>query len=418
MRILFLSRWFPYPPDNGSKIRIFNILKQLSRQHEVALLTFCESTDRVDDSSLVALREICSDVRVLPYRPYHPSSAKALAGFLSSQPRFLVDTRSEAMRAAVVEGYGKHMCDLVLASELGMMPYALALPGEPALLEDLELSVFSDSQGKGYLAHRGRSFLTWMKLRNYLRQTLPRFAACTVVSEAEKRNLRKIVPGYRNVTVVPNAVDLVHYQGDFGPAQSNSLVFSGALTYSANYDGLCYFLSEAYPLIVRAVPDVVLRVTGSTEGVDLASLPVHPGVEYTGYVDDIRPVIARSWVSVVPLRVGGGTRLKILEAMALGTPVVSTSKGAEGLYVTDGESILIADDPAELAAKVVSLLRSSKQRDQLSAAGLRLVESGYDWSVVGQDLCVLVEQVGTLRAGQSDAEHRLEGTPAEIPGSD
>jgi polysaccharide biosynthesis protein PslH len=134
-------------------------------------------------------------------------------------------------------------------------------------------------------------------------------------------------------------------------------------------------------------------------GVDIANLLMPPGVQLTGYLADVRPTIAESWVSLVPLRQGGGTRLKILEAMALGTPVVSTSKGAEGLETNHGENILLADTAAEFAQRTIELLRSPELRARLVAGGRRLVESRYDWRVVGADLRQVVNSAAEQSAG-------------------
>jgi glycosyltransferase involved in cell wall biosynthesis len=398
MRILLLSRWLPYPPDNGSKIRIFNILEQLARQHEVSLISFAASTDRFDQDSLRALRQHCVRVRTVPFQPYRPTSARALLGLLSPQPRSLVDSDSAEMRRAVAEEVGRHGCDLVVASQIDMVPYAMAIPGVPAVFEEVELSLRRvDPRARLTPAARARQQLTWLKLGAYLRRVLPRFAACTVVSEQERQNLRELVPGYSRVSVIPNALDLSRYQGAFGSPEPNSLVFAGALTYDANRDAADYFLGSVLPLVAAAEPAVALRITGGTTGVDLSTLPHHPAAQFTGYVPDIRPVVAQSWASVVPLRLGGGTRLKILESMALGTPVVATSKGAEGLDATDGEDILIADDPAGFAEKVVALLRSPALRQRLAAGGHRLVEARYDWRAVGRDLRALVDAVVPAR---------------------
>jgi len=177
----------------------------------------------------------------------------------------------------------------------------------------------------------------------------------------------------------------------------HSLVFAGSPTYKPNLQGARWFLSLVYPQILERMPVAHLRMTGSTRGVDLQSLPRHGGYELTGHVPDIRPVVARSWVSVVPLQTGGGTRLKILESMALGTPVVSTSKGAEGLDVTHGENILIADDPAEFAGHVSAVLENPALRARLASRGRDLVRSRYDWDVVGPRFCEIVEQAAARR---------------------
>ena len=396
MKILFLSRWWPDPPNNGSRLRIYNLLRQLSRQHEVTLVAFHESTDQVGPESQAALLSICRSVRAIPWRPYRPHSARAVLGLLSPIPRFLVDTHSRELADAVADELRTQQYQLVIASELPMAPYALATHGVPLLLEELEITIFRDAaSAAGSGLRRLRARLTWLKLQAYLRRVLPRFAACTVVSELERRNVQAVAPGYGPLEVIPNAVDVPAYVNDYGPSEPNTLVFPGALTYQANYDALLYFLESAFPTIARAIPDVRLRVTGNTSGVDLASLPKHPGVVFTGHVPDIRPVVARSWATVVPLRIGGGTRLKILESMALGTPVVSTAKGAEGLEVAPGDDILLADTPAQFAAAVVELLGSPELRARVAAAGRRLVKSRYDWAAVGERLCALVARSAT-----------------------
>lgn len=393
MKILFLSRWFPYPANNGSKIRILNLLTHLAERHEVSLLSFGRP-DEVEGADRIAhLTDLCRTVRVLPHREFQPASARALAGALSREPRFLVDTFQHAMRDAVVQEVAHGRPDVVVASQLDMAPYALAVPGVPALLEELELSVFEEHrrQAHGSLGS-WRATLSWLKLVGYLRRVMPRFRVCTVASELERNKLRRAVPHYANVHVVPNALDLRRYGGNFGPPEVNSLIYAGALTYDANYDAVAYFVREVLPSIARAEPRVRLRVTGDITGVELGGRLRDPRVEYTGYLADIRPVVAQSWASVVPLRRGGGTRLKVLEAMALGTPVVSTSKGAEGLHVRDGEHLLLADDPDAFAARVVELLRAPQLRARLAAGGRSLVASTYDARDAGEHLCRLVER--------------------------
>jgi glycosyltransferase involved in cell wall biosynthesis len=157
-----------------------------------------------------------------------------------------------------------------------------------------------------------------------------------------------------------------------------------------------FFLRDVFPLIKAQRPNVRMSITGGYDGVPVSRLPMGDGVELTGYLPDIRPAVAQSWVSVVPLRMGGGTRLKILEAMALGTPVVSTAKGAEGLEVTHEEDILIADAPDDFAQAVLRLLRDEDLRASLSAAGRRLVAERYSWETCArrleQLLCRVVQR--------------------------
>jgi glycosyltransferase involved in cell wall biosynthesis len=390
MRILFLSRWFPYPADNGSKLRISNLIGQLAVEHEVVLVSFRPPERGIDPETERGPARDCSAVYTAPYPGYRPTSVKALTGLFALQPRSLVAAHSPELSELAARALRQHRCDLVVASQLDMLPYALAQSDVPILLDELEVTVYRDAidrrrSGKA----RFRAYLTWFKLGLYLRRVLPGMAACTVVSEQERENVRMIAPSYERVSVIPNAVDLARYAGPHGDPKPNTLVFTGSLNYHPNYEGLRWFLAEAFPRIQQAVPGVRLRVTGSTHGVDRTRLSGGSAVEYTGYVDDIRPVVAESWASVVPIWHGGGTRLKILEAMALGTPVVSTTKGAEGLSVTSGTDILMRDDPDGFARGVSEILRSSELRGRLADGGRRLVRSRYDWQIVGADLRAL-----------------------------
>jgi len=393
MRILFLSRWFPEPPDNGSKMRITNVLKQLAVAHEISLVSFTDA-GKTTESPWGDLGEYCARVRTAPFHEYRPTSARALTGLFSIQPRSLVDTYSRDLAAAISDEARRFCPDLVIASQLAMAPYVSILHGVPAILEEIELTVYRDEfRHAPTPRYRVRALLTWLKLQAYLKSILPRFTACTVVSEGERRNLTSAVPGYRSVRVLPNAIDLAAYSGGYGPPEPNSLIYAGSVTYRANYDAVQHFLTNIYPRISRGLAAPVVRITGRHEGVDLSGLPRLPGVQFTGRVDDVRPLVARSWGAVVPLRVGGGSRLKILESMALGTPVISTAKGAEGLEVRAGEDILLADDPAEFAERTDQLLQSITLRQRLAEGGRQLVESKYNWDAVGRDLRSLVETI-------------------------
>lgn len=413
MNILFLSRWFPYPADNGSKLRISNLIRQLSVEHQVFLVSF-RPPERVIDGQAerLALTD-CAAVQTAPYLGYQSGSLKALAGLFAPRPRSLVASHSPEFAALTAHAVREHRPELVVASELDMLPYARAQHDAPILLDDLEVAVYRDAlRGARSLKARVRATLTWAKLGAYLRRELPHVAACTVVSEQERDNLRVIAPAYDRVSVVPNAVDVASYAGAYAPPQPDTLVFSGSLSYAPNYDGLRWFLQEVLPRVQQNVSNVRLRVTGSTQGIDLAGLPSNSAVEYTGYVDDVRPVIAESWAAVVPLWQGAGTRLKILEAMALGTPVVSTSKGAEGLAATPGTEILVQDAPEAFARGVVDLLRSPARRKQLAAAGIDLVRARYDWQVVGADVRALAHSAATF-VGSDRGVRRGRWQPAE-----
>jgi sugar transferase (PEP-CTERM/EpsH1 system associated) len=396
MKVLFLSNWFPYPPDNGARLRVYNLIRQLSNRHEIVLLTFVR--DERPETQHTPLAVHCQTVETVPYRPYEPRSLWALIGLLSPRPRYLTAAYSPQMKAVVRRVLQRQHFDVIVASEIGpgtgVSPYVEGVTEIPCVLEDLELSmVQSMIAAQETRWKRWRYQATWWKLQRYVNRVLRRVAGCTVASKAEKELVRRIAPDALPLAVVPNGVDVQAYVGDFGLSQADSLIFSGALSYSANFEAMDFFLSKVYPLIKSRCPGVTLRITGRTDGVPLDRLPQQRGVSFTGYLDDVRPAIARSAVSVVPLRQGGGTRLKILEAMALGTPVVSTAKGAEGLEVTPGRDILIADEPNEFADAVVRLLDHERLCMKISANGRRLVEQQYTWETCARKLEHLLVRV-------------------------
>ncbi len=220
-----------------------------------------------------------------------------------------------------------------------------------------------------------------------------------MVSERDRQALERSVPPVAGrVTVIPNGVDTARNRPGLADPQPDTLVFNGALTYYANADAMRYFLAEIFSVIRTAVPRLCMQITGRHDGVDLKGLSIGDGVMLTGYLDDVRPVVSGSWACVVPLRIGGGTRLKILEAMALGTPVISTSKGAEGLAVSHEQDILIADEPAEFARQTVRVLKDRVLRERLAANARRLVEANYGWQQIGQAFCQVAEQTAARGA--------------------
>jgi len=373
---------------NGSKLRINNLLRALSSRHRVELLSFVRDGEAVDISGV---EDVCQSVHTVKYREFNPRGWRALLGYFSPMPRSIVDTYSQDMARSVKEIAS--CMDAVVASELVTAPYVYCYSGIPWIIDDLELSIGRDAILQASRLHRFRRQLTWQKTKAYVRRLLPNFVATTVVSFAEKKILVEIIPGNPVISVIPNGVDIDHNQPDIATPVRGRLVYSGSLTYSANYDAVKYFLDEIFPLVRHQHPESSMVVTGSSAGVNLDELRLDSVVRLTGFIDDIRPIVASAWVCVVPLRQGSGTRLKILESMALGTPVVATRKGAEGLDVTHEVDILIADQPGDFARQVNRLIDDAELRARLADNARRLVERRYSWGMIGKDFCDLVENV-------------------------
>lgn len=386
MRILFLSAWFPYPANNGSKIRVYNLLRGFSQHHDVTLLTL---TDEPINTVPPELATICRDVQWVEKRAYHAASPRAVAGFLSPTPRSIVDTFVPAMRERIQRELATGQYDLVIASQWATAAYLADYRGVPAIFEEVEVGIFDTKRSAAASPlRRLRHELTWLKLRQYVRNLLPRFAACTVVSQAEAALLQRMVPNYSRISVIPNGVRLADYAPFISEPRPHALSFTGSFRYFANHDAMQWFLREIFPLILSRVPEARLTITG-----DHANLPLPPtkNVTLTGFVEDVRPLVGAAWASLAPIRLGGGTRLKILEAMALRSPVIATSKGAEGLDVRHGEHLLLADSPEAFADATVRLLTSPQLRHDLAERAYHLMEQKYDWSVILPDFLQLIE---------------------------
>ena len=388
MRILFLSRWFPYPPDNGARLRIYNLIRYLARIATVDLLAF-HSAPAQPEMLEMGLCD-CHTIGVVPYQPFRPSTLQATLGFFNSKPRSVVATHSNEMAQRVKYALSGNGHDLVIVSQRDMADYLDGIEHPTAILEELELSTFYEAYAhEQALTHRIRSGLTWWKAARYYRRILDGYAASTVVSEDEKRVVQHVTPVGHRLEVVPNGIDLAHYRALETQPQERTILYCGSLTYNANFDAVSFFLDEILPQILDAHPHAKLRVTGALHGVDLDKLPRSEHVEFTGYLEDVRPIIAKSWVSVVPLRIGGGTRLKILESLAMGTPVIATRKGAQGLAIQSGEGMLIADSPQQFGEYVIDVFEQPELRQALSMAGKISVRT-YDWERIAPQLNSLV----------------------------
>ena len=387
MRILFLSAWFPYPADNGSKLRIFNLLSGLSAQHEITLLSFVDDPGK---AQVNGLQEICDSVRAIPNKEYNAHSRRALLGFLGRKPRVLADRYVPEMNDMIQEELSSGTYQLVVASQTYMADYLVHNSQIPAIFEEVEVGVFTDAVRSGdNWFHQSRQQLTLTKLQSYLRTLLPRFSMSTVVSEKEKELLQSLVPGYPAIEVIPNGINLDAYTDIDVEPQPGKLVFTGSLTFSPNYQGMQWFTSRVLPQIIEAYPEVKLTITGKTDGINL---PGGKHVQLAGYIDDVRPMIASSWASIAPIFSGGGTRLKILEAFGLRTPVIATSKGAEGLDVEHEKHILIADSEDEFVKETIRLLNDADLRQELIDNAFQLVSEEHDWKVIMPRFLSLIEE--------------------------
>lgn len=395
MRILFLSTWFPYPLSQGSKIRAYYLLRALAQYHEVALISFADMP--IEPAWLAHITQFCQKIEIVQRDPFAQDSLGTILGQLSLQPTSVKATYSQEMASQVQKTVSSWKPQRIVALTFVTAPYAAQIANVPKVVDvdNLMAHMLREAyQQAATTKERMRRWLAWWKFQRYEKWLFSQFDLCLAVSNRDSQTLRSLLTSQSSeIAIVPNGMDLDQNCFGMTAPKPNTLVFNGALTYQANYDGMDYFLREIFPQVRSRVDEVQLQITGKTEGVPISQLLLDDHVAFTGYVKDIRPVVAGSWACVVPLRIGGGTRLKILEAMALGTSVISTSKGAEGLDVIAGKHLLIADTPYEFAAQTVQLLQNPELRTLLIFNARQLMEEKYNWNEIGRQFCDAVEKM-------------------------
>ena len=395
MRILYVTQIVPYPPHGGVLQRGFNLLRELGRHHEVHLLAFHHPDElppgEAVERSRRELGRFCSAVEYFdlwPKRsPLHMAAGLAVAA-LSRAPFSVVAHRSRRLAARIAEiCRGANRPDIAHLDTLALAPFADHCGDVPTVLAHHNVeSRLMARRGD----HEQGALRRWYvrrdaaKLRACEAAVCGRFRVNVTVSDDDSAALRQICPTAVAVAI-PNGVDTEYFTPRRGE-ETPALIFTGGMNMFANRDGVDWFLDAVWPLVRERVPGVRFVAIGQRPSERLLAEVRAGGVEAPGFVADVRPAVARAAVYVVPLRVGGGTRLKVLDAMAQGKAIVSTSLGAEGIEVTDGEQLVIADRPEEFAARVVGLLNDPARRLALGEAARKRVEERYAWTQLGERL--------------------------------
>lgn len=381
MRILFLASWFPYPPDNGSRQRTRALLRGL-RAHQITLIALTDPDQTV--TRVPELDALCENIIALPRKSFAPRRLSALRAFFSTQPRYLRATYDAAVSAAIRQTLDANKYDAVVASELSMARYAAEINASNLVFDDLEIGIFRDAYVNARGWARRRNYLTWVKFKHLVQNLAKYFRLVTAVSEVERAHALALGLASTQIAIVPNGVDCDAADLIAASVEPLSLIYNGALAFAPNRDAAQYFVREILPLVRAQEPAAHLRITGRANQVAQNELSADNIVSFTGYVAEVKPLVKASAICVVPLRQGGGTRLKILEAMALRTPIVSTSKGAEGLSVRHGEHLLLADTPRAFADAILKLFRNEPLRQSLTDNAYALARAKYDWTLIGE----------------------------------
>lgn len=392
MRILWIADYLPYPLIGGDRIRIFNLLKRVAKQHEIYLAAMLEKPEDIE--GVEYLSQFCTHVATANFKQRSRlAKLPGLIGYaLSGKPPELRLLYSEELVEKIRNFAAYTDFDIVQIEHARMGLYLEILPPSKKRKSLLMFHNFT-SQQYGRVSqverHLGRKFRTWLNsvaMGYWEPRYAGKFDRCLTVSDLDRQLLLASNPKLW-VNVIPNGVDTEKFQPLPQPSEniSPSLLFLGNMGYPPCVDAALYFCKEIFPLVSHSIDTAEFWIVGRDprpEVMDLNGGQVH----VTGRVDDVLPYYQKCPICVVPLRAGGGTRLKILEAMALGRPVVSTTIGCEGLDVIDGEHLLIADTPAEFAEKTVRLLHDHQLYQRLSVNGRLLVEQQYGWDGITEKL--------------------------------
>ena len=401
MKILWVKAGGLVPPDTGGKIRSYNILRELARRHSVTFFSFYGEQDHDQHPEL---KNIFDGLVCMPLKlPSAKSPAEMLSygiHLFSPQPygitKFCRPEVRRRVRALIEnEKYDVIVCDFMAAA--GVIPWSLRVP-KVLFTHNVEATIWRRHyEVAGNAVWKTISWLEWKKMEGAERRYSSLADHVLTVSDADRDAFASVVDPAK-LTVIPTGVDVEYFQPLEVEETPHSLVFTGSMDWLPNEDAILYFLDEIFPLIVQKVPGVVLEVVGRKPSRKLqARAERERNVTLTGWVDDIRPYVARGAVCIVPLRIGGGTRLKIFEAMAMAKPVVSTSVGAEGLPVSSGQNIVLADTPEDFADRVISLLQDSGERKRIGRAARAMVQEKYSWGQIAESFSQTLQKAVSYR---------------------
>ncbi len=400
LKILFCVPEVPYPADSGLKVRVFNLARELARRHEVLL--FCLSRAAADPAALAVIKDAGIAVTVLEKPRVKP--ALKLTAYLSRLVRgvplpFILSWEKAIFRG--LDGLAADGFDVIVAEHLFMARYVLKVNAVKVITEhnvEWELAAQLASSRSAPQRWFRRAEAAWIS--SYEKKMLRSFNGTVAVSEPDRKAFAAMAPAVP-VTLVGNGVDCGRYLELLEAPRPRELrmLFLGLMSYQPNEDAVFWFVREVLPRITVSYPDAVFTIAGAQPTERVLALDNGAGVRVAGAVADVRDCYRENSVMVVPLNFGGGSRLKILEAFAAGTPVVSTAKGAEGLDAENERHLLIADTPEAFAAAVIRLHQDGQLYRELKRNARWLAEERYDWPVQA----ALLEQALLDALGQQPA---------------
>jgi sugar transferase (PEP-CTERM/EpsH1 system associated) len=406
VRIVWLKTELLHPVDKGGKIRSYNMLKELKRSCHITYLTLDDGTAEANARELAT--EYCHELVTIPHRvreKFTPGFYVDLVVNLTSDlPYAIKKYESSAMRDEIAKRVAQSRFDVLVCDFLAPavnVPRGVACPSVlfqhnvEAMIWKRHYEVQTNAAKKSYL------FRQWQKMRAFEAKACPEFD-CVIAVSREDRELMEEEYGLKDVYDVPTGVDTEFFRPNRQrERRPENLVFTGSMDWLPNEDAIRYFTEQILPRVRQSVPNVTLTVVGRNPYPGLLELSKRdPAVIVTGRVDDVRPFMDEAAVYIVPLRIGGGTRLKIYEAMAMEKPIVSTSIGAEGLPVENGKEIVLADTPETFADAVVQLIQEPRLAEEIGQRAAAKVRQNFGWDKVAESFAAICESRITSQVGE------------------
>jgi glycosyltransferase involved in cell wall biosynthesis len=398
MNVLWIAHAVPYPPKAGFLLRSYNLLRALARRQTVDLVAFVQeswmttlfpSVEVGLAESDRALKEFCRQVTFLPIgsvtRPWG-KQITALTAVMRGTAYTTAWLQSSAARSVISQRLQATSYDIVHFDTIGLAPYRSLAKAVPATLTHHNIEshmMFRRAESatnvlaRAYFLHEARA------LRAYEQRTAADFAVHITCSTLDSERLRELAPRAKTVEI-PNGVDCDFFQSRDLSERAQSLIFVGTMNWYPNIDAMLFFLRAVWPDLRRRLPAVTLDIAGSNPPKSIAELAAMlDGVAVHGYVPDVRPMLDTAALFVCPIRDGGGTKLKILDALAMKKCVIAHPIACEGIDVTAGENIILASTAAEFVKQIVTLLPDERRRREIGKAGRALVESQYSYTAIG-----------------------------------
>jgi len=396
MKILLLTPRVPYPPYRGDKLKIFNLLKRLSKGNSIHLVSFVETKRELE--YVEHLRPYCESVDFVSL-PRWRSFLQCLFGLFSNLPLQVHYFKSSRMQRLVGRLCKNAQFDIIHTHLIRMAQYTA---GVAHARKVLDLTDAGSLYLKRFLALEKnplKKLVLKVEVNRIARyeSILERFDACFVCSKPDQSALINTAPA-ANIRIIPNGVDLEYFSNNGSIAYDRlRIIFTGNLTYFPNIDAIFFFVKEIFPLIKKEIPSATFYIVGQSPPSKVRALASHE-VVVTGFVEDIKAQYVQSAVAVSPVRFGAGTLNKILEPLALGIPVVATPIGVEGLDLTVRKNILVADNPRGFAMAVVRVMQEPELRGRLSREAMALVRRLYDWDTIVDSLENVYQEILDVRS--------------------